>query len=1217
MTPSNSGRYNLLDQLADEFAERYRRGERPSLQEYQERHPDLAEEIQDLFPTLVEVERAEADRPEPVARQRTVPQAPPLHQVGDYRLLREVGRGGMGVVYEAEQVSLGRHVALKVLPLHAGGDGKALERFRREARAAARLHHTNIVPVHEVGQDGDVCFYAMQFIHGQSLDQVIEELRRLRTGSPRAEEPPLAENTAALRSRVDRLAQSLLTGRFQVDGALAGPLPSLGEGNAPTPAVADASSRGACDTTASAVLTGQTGLSSVRKDRHHYYQSVARLGLQTAGALAYAHARQIVHRDVKPSNLLLDASGVVWITDFGLAKTQEAALTTAGDIVGTLRYMAPERFQGEGDERADVYGLGLTLYELLVLRPAFETCDRLRLIDRIKNEEPAQPRAVDACIPRDLETIVLKAMHKEAQRRYQTAEEMAEDLRRFLADEPIRARRTSGLVRLRLWARRNPALAMLVVVLLLVAAASTATAFYLQRTLAESEANRQKAETAELEGKYELWRSYLTQAQARWMSRQPGQRFASLRAIRDALALPLPPGRSLDELRTEAIAALCLPDLELAHEGGRALPGAEGFAIDDAFQRYAVADKDGQVFIRRLSDDRELLQLPRADVAGGLGGLHFHGVLRFSPDGRFLNQRYEVRGGVRERLWDLKGPKLGGVPEGDQAGLTFRPDSRQCAASYPDRTVRIFETASGRELRRFSVPSLPPGQGVFWNPRLPQVLLRAGASLRLLNVDTGEVSAVGPQLANGNVCDWVAWHPEGRLLALADRDMKIHLWDVPAGRPALPPLEAHKVPGVEAAFNHAGDRLLSTDWSGSWHLWDTRTGRLLLTMPVDGGLPFFSPDDRLVGTGEGGKVRLVRLRRGEELRTVVHRSPGSKKLYCTDRDAIVDPEGRLFAPTMVDYAEGIPLVDVARGEEVALLPLPGNSALRFDRDGTLWTRGSAGLLRWPMVADPNSGQRRYGPPQRIWAGANNGLSGSADLRVVAIPTGDSAASALVLHRDGNRLLRLGPQEDTRFCAVSPDGRWVATGSHWLHEGAGAKVWDAGDGKHVKDLPVGGGCHVQFSPDGKWLLTTSGGPRLWAVGTWEEGPKLGGVALNAYGAFSADGKLLALGDAPGVVRLVVPDTGAEVARLKLPEQTRLAPACFTPDGTRLIAGGLETRELYVFDLPAIRAGLAELDLDWEAAPLPARAAPPATPLSIQFDLGDVAKAAEVPRVDKKK
>jgi WD40 repeat protein len=503
---------------------------------------------------------------------------------------------------------------------------------------------------------------------------------------------------------------------------------------------------------------------------------------------------------------------------------------------------------------------------------------------------------------------------------------------------------------------------------------------------------------------------------------------------------------------------------------------------------------------------------------------------------------------------------------------------------------------------------MPTNFELVWNPKLPQLLVGDRTSLRLLNVDTGTMVEVGPKVAGGH--SWVAWHPEGRLLAVGgEMDCKIYLWDVPAGRLVMP-LEDHKSRGVVMRFNHAGDRLLSTDWTGAGHLWDTRSGRLLLTRPGFWVNLHFSPDDRLVGTGSGGTPYLYHLRRGEEMRTMVHRNKtGQSTPFDFHGTPGLGPEGRLFA---IGSGDGVALVDLARGEEAALLPLPGNLPLRFDAEGALWTHGRHGLLRWPVTVDPKTGQRRYGPPRGGVLGRTHSEphGSSTDARVVAIP--DYNRGALVLHRDSMRLLRLSPQDDVRFCAVSPDGRWVATGSHGLRAGAGAKVWGAKDGRHEKDLPVGDHCRVQFSPDGKWLLTTSGGPRLWAVGSWEEGPKLGGTSLNGSGAFSGDGKLLALGDeAFGVVRLVVTDTAKEIARLTAPEQARLLPCCFTPDGTQLITFGVETTTLHIFDLRAIRAGLAELDLDWNALPLPAASAPPAAPLSIHFELGDV---LQLPKAD---
>jgi serine/threonine protein kinase len=477
------GQHDLVEALVEEFLDRQQRGEHPTIEEYETKYAELAEELRELLEAVAVVRDLK-----PSSRDATgslvgpaseTPESRPPGQVGDYRILREIGRGGMGVVYEAEQESLGRRVALKILPQPIARDGTALSRFRREARSAARLHHTNIVPVFEVGQDGGICYYAMQFIHGQGLDAVIEDLRRYREHGTFA---PSGAQQAPPSERL-RIAQSMLTGAFRLE-ALAGDEGALGStlgptgvmpGNIPGPAPAEARVPGPnglegrpAPAATPAALSDQTGLSVIDSNRRHYFQSVARIGHQVAEALAYAHDRGIIHRDIKPSNLLLDAAGVVWVTDFGLAKTDEEGLTCTGDILGTIRYMAPERFRGACDARSDVYALGLTLYELLVLRPAFESPDRLKLIEQVRHQEPARPRSVDPRIPRDLETIVLKAIDKDPRGRYSSAAALGEDLQRFVEDRPIRARRVSQAERLWRWARRNKGIASLLTLLAIV-----------------------------------------------------------------------------------------------------------------------------------------------------------------------------------------------------------------------------------------------------------------------------------------------------------------------------------------------------------------------------------------------------------------------------------------------------------------------------------------------------------------------------------------------------------------------------------------------------------------------------------------------------------------------------------------------------------------------------------------------------------------------------
>ncbi len=463
-----------IEQLADSFMARFRAGEHPSIEEYAAKYPDLADDIRELLPALVQLELNHSPMGSVTASlgQTSTPGAAEApRQLGDYLILHEIGRGGMGVVYEAVQQSLGRHVALKVMPQHSLAGSSHLERFRLEARAAARLHHTNIVPVFGVGEQEGVHYYAMQFIQGQGLDEVFEELRRLKDSRSRRGQPAPAGHSRASPSGTVRAltlaaTHGLLTGQFSAaerENEIEVGACTLGSGTpSPEPTQAEAAEaelpRSQSGTSPGTASSTHSELADTQDDTR-YYRSVARVGLQVAEALAYAHSEGILHRDIKPSNLLLDAKGTVWVTDFGLAKAEGTdALTHTGDIVGTLRYMAPERFEGWSDPRSDVYALGVTLYELLTLQYLFTEGNRVKLIDRVVHEAPTGPRKLDRSIPRDLETIVLKAVAKEPAQRYVSAELMAEDLQRFLADKPVRARRTSTTEQAWRWCRRNPAL---------------------------------------------------------------------------------------------------------------------------------------------------------------------------------------------------------------------------------------------------------------------------------------------------------------------------------------------------------------------------------------------------------------------------------------------------------------------------------------------------------------------------------------------------------------------------------------------------------------------------------------------------------------------------------------------------------------------------------------------------------------------------------------
>jgi serine/threonine protein kinase len=455
----------------------------------------------------------------------------------------------MGVVYEALHLPLGRRVALKVLPTTASLDPRQRERFQVEAQAAALLHHEHIVPVFGIGCDQGTHYYAMQYIDGRSMTDII---RALRLAAPSAEldETKTWDHTPTFEIGSSHLSPTRLTG-------------------------------------------------SSFNNRQHC-QMVAQLGLQAALALEHAHGIGVIHRDIKPSNLLIDARDHLWIADFGLARLlhENHELTQTGDLVGTLRYMSPEQVRGDCgvvDACADIYALGATLYELLTLRPAFEAGGRNELVRRILDKEPVHPRRFNPRIPRDLETIILKAMDKEPSARYRSAQALADDLKRFLDDQPIRARRPSLVDQTLKWSRRHRSVVVASTTALLVTlAASTSVLWEAKRrtdeTLAMYQATRRNQQLAMQKGLSaidQLARTLVAKSDLKTEEANKQSLFAAIAYYQDVAVL-----FSDDEGMQEVVAKAC----RQAGFAGLSLGLARG--RDDYRRATAIYEK----IARRLPD---------------------------------------------------------------------------------------------------------------------------------------------------------------------------------------------------------------------------------------------------------------------------------------------------------------------------------------------------------------------------------------------------------------------------------------------------------------------------------------------------------------------------------------------------------------------------------------------------------------------------------------
>ncbi len=1085
---------SLLAEIADEFVQRSTRGERPEVEEYAKRYPHIGEILRSVLPALelmrFPLSNTETEAEPPDASQKRA-------RLGDYQIIREVGRGGMGLVYEAEQISMGRRVALKVLPFAALLDPRQLARFKNEARAAGQLHHTNIVPVFSVGSERGVHYYAMQYVEGQTLAEVIRDLRQLE-----GLEHELADNAGQPSCKP---ADSLASGRFAPPNGGS----QREDPTTPRNGAADAIPGAAPDSRTR--RAPQTAISSQRSTKSPaYFRSISRLGIQVAEALDHAHQHGVIHRDMKPSNVILDTEGKAWVTDFGLARIETgASLTISGDLLGTVRYMSPEQALAKPiviDHRTDIYSLGVTLYELLTLQPAFAGRDREELLRQIALEEPRAPRRLNKSVPADLETVVLKAMAKEPADRYGTALELADDLKRFLEDMPIRARRPTLWQRAAKWSRRHRAVVLSAAVsaILLLAFSVVVLAFsyvrindalegrtaalqrerktlyyhrvaLAQRALSANLVHRARQYLEACPPEYRHWEWH----HLRWRTDRSIRTMTGHEAYVTAVAFS-PDGKSIASASFDSTIRIWEMETGRTRRILRHPEKAYSVAYSPDGGRRLAAGGPEKITLWNAETGRMELEIN----AHQSHDRHFNS-LAFSPDGRCIGSGSD---GQSVKIWDAVTGELTRTLQGHTAhvnSVAFAPDGTRLVSGGEDARLILWETATGKPV---------------------------------LTIQEYERGAYPHGHRQGVIS--VAFNPDGTRLASGSWDGTIRLWDAETGDHLLT-VRGHKHWIGSVAFNHDGTRLVSTCADNSCRVWDAENGEELLTLrghlsPVVAAA--FSPDDRwIVSGGWDAAVKLWDAAQREEVQTL---SAHQGMVF----DVAFSLDGSRIASGGEDHA--VRLWDALSGAEqctlqghtgtvfdVAFSP-SGSRIVSASGDNTikLWDAGSGRLLR-----------TLHGHSDPVYA-----VTFSPDGKRIASGGGDNTLKLWDLGQSRPLLTLHGHTKAIFDVAFSPDGRTIATAS----ADATCRVWDADTGQPLTMFRGHSGpvVSVAFSPDGARVASSC-----------PFNPKR----------------------QPGEIKLWSPASGAELAiRLENNRTPRTCPA-FSPDGQRIVAAGHD-RSLVLWD-----------------------------------------------------